>query len=76
VLGLCRVATLVEIEAQSWSLNPGRYVGVAERAAEDFDFAERLSELNEELEVLNVEARELEERIAENVMLLLEGSAK
>ena len=76
VLGLCRVATLAEIEAQGWSLNPGRYVGVAERAAEDFVFAERLEELNEELEVLNAEARELEERIAENVMLLLEGKAE
>lgn len=76
VLELCRVATLAEIEAQGWSLNLGRYVGVAERAAEDFIFAERLEELNEELEVLNVEARELEERIAENVMLLLEGKAE
>ncbi len=26
---------------QGWSLNPGRYVGVAERAADDFDFAGR-----------------------------------
>jgi type I restriction enzyme M protein len=43
------------------------------KEAEDFDFAERLEELNEELEVLNGEARELEERIAENVMMLLEG---
>ena len=75
VAGLCKVATLAEIEAQGWSLNPGRYVGVAERKeAEDFDFAERLEELNEELEILNVEARELEERIAENVMMLLEGN--
>ncbi|MCT7950737.1 hypothetical protein NG798_13125 [Ancylothrix sp. C2] len=41
--------------------------------AEDFDFAERLEELNEELEILNAEARELEETIAENVMMLLEG---
>jgi type I restriction enzyme M protein len=74
VAGLCKVATLAEIEAQGWSLNPGRYVGVAERKeAEDFDFAERLEELNEELEILNVEARELEERIAENVVMLLEG---
>ena len=39
---------------------------------EDFDFAERLEEFNEELEVLNVEARELEERIAENIVKLLE----
>jgi type I restriction enzyme M protein len=69
---LCKVATLAEIEAQGWSLNPGRYVGVAEKKAEDFDFAERLEELNEELEVLNVEARELEERIAANVAKLLE----
>jgi type I restriction enzyme M protein len=47
-------------------------VGVTERQeAEDFDFAERLEELNEELEVLNGEARELEERIAENVAQLL-----
>ena len=71
VLGLCKVATLAEIEAQGWSLNPGRYVGVAERAADDFEFAVRLEELNEELETLNAEARELEERIAENVAVLL-----
>ena len=32
VPGLCKVATEDEIEAQGWSLNPGRYVGVAERA--------------------------------------------
>jgi len=75
VAGLCKVATLAEIEAQGWSLNPGRYVGVAARAEEDFDFKERLEEQNEELETLNVEARELEERIAENVAKLLEGHA-
>ena len=56
VLGLCKVATIAEIEAQGWSLNPGRYVGVAERAADDFEFAVRLEELNEELETLNAEA--------------------
>jgi type I restriction enzyme M protein len=73
VLGLCKFATLAEIEAQGWSLNPGRYVGVAERAADDFEFSVRLEELNEELETLNAEARELEERIAENVSILLES---
>jgi type I restriction enzyme M protein len=72
VPGLCKVATLEEIEAQGFSLNPGRYVGVAERQEDDGDFYERLQELNEELELLNQEARELEERIAENVNLLLE----
>jgi type I restriction enzyme M protein len=74
VLGLCKVATLAHIEGQGWSLNPGRYVGVAERAPDDFEFAVRLEELNEELETLNVEARELEERIAENVKVLIEGA--
>jgi type I restriction enzyme M protein len=74
VPGLCKVATLEEIEEQGWSLNPGRYVGVAARAADEFVFAERLEELNEELEILNAEARELEERIAENVGKLLEES--
>ncbi len=73
VPGLCKVATQTDIEMQGWSLNPGRYVGVAEQTGEDIDFAERLEELSEELEVLNSEARELEERIAANVAKLLEG---
>ena len=72
VPGLCKVATVAEIEAQGWSLNPGRYVGVADREEEAFDFAERLGELNEELEVLNAEAHQLEERIGENVAMILE----
>jgi type I restriction enzyme M protein len=73
VPGLCKVATRTEIEAQGWSLNPGRYVGVTEKVGfSDVEFAEQLEELNEELEVLNAEARELEERIAENVAKLLE----
>ncbi len=73
VPGLCMVATLAEIEARGWSLNPGRYVGVTERPIDDFDFKEKLEELNEELEMLNVEAHVLEERIAFNVAMLLEG---
>jgi type I restriction enzyme M protein len=73
VAGMCKVATVAEIEAQGWSLNPGRYVGVSERAAEDFDFLERLEELNEELEVLNAEGRELEQRIAANVTRIFEN---
>jgi len=72
VPGLCRVATLKEIEAQGWSLNPGRYVGVREQDEDDFDFAERLGELNEELEILTAEARILEERISGGVAKLLE----
>ena len=57
VPGLCKVASLEEIEAQGWSLNPGRYVGMAEKASEDFDFKEKLGKLNEELEVLNADRK-------------------
>lgn len=75
VPGLCKVATREEIEAQGWSLNPGRYVGAAAREAEDVDFTERLEELAEELEVLNSEARELEEVIGNNVASVLEAAS-
>ena len=72
VPGLCKAATVADIKAQGWSLNPGRYVGVAEREADAFDFSERLGELNEELEILNAEAHQLEGQIAENVAMILE----
>ena len=65
VAGLCKAATLKEIEAQGWSLNPGRYVGVAPgEEVSDEDFKEQLETLNEELETLNAQARELEQTIA------------
>jgi type I restriction enzyme M protein len=75
VAGLCKVATRAEIEGQGWSLNPGRYVGVGMRAHDDFDFAERLVELSEELEVLNAESREFEGRISASVSSLLGAAA-
>ena len=74
VPGLCKMATREEIEAQGWSLNPGRYVGAAARDVEDIDLAERLEELAEELELLNSEARELETAISENVSVIMEAS--
>ena len=74
VPGLCKAATLTEIAAQGWSLNPGRYVGVAPgEAVSDEDFKEQLETLNEELETLNAQARELEATIAKNVAEILEA---
>jgi type I restriction enzyme M protein len=74
VPGLCKAATLQEIEAKGWSLNPGRYVGFAPgEAVSDEDFKEQLEALNEELETLNTQARELEETIARNVAEILEA---
>ena len=73
VAGLCRAATIEEIEAQGWSLNPGRYVGVAPgEDVSDEDFRQNLEVLNEELEALNAQAGALEEIIARNVIELLE----
>ncbi len=76
VPGLCKLATIQDIKAQGWSLNPGRYVGVANRDEDDFDFRERLEEMNEELESLNTEAREFEKQIGENVQQLLDAAVE
>ncbi len=74
VAGLCKASTLKEIEAQGWSLNPGRYVGVASgEEVSDEDFKEQLETLNEELEALNAQARDLEQTIAGNVAEILEA---
>jgi type I restriction enzyme M protein len=74
VPGLCKAATLAEIEAQGWSLNPGRYVGVAPgETVSDEDFKAQLEALNEEFENLNAQARELEDTIARNVAEILEA---
>lgn len=68
VPGLCKAASLAEIAAQGYSLNPGRYVGVAPgEDVSDVDFKEQLATLNEELELLNSQARELEQTIAFNL---------
>jgi len=72
VPGLCRAVALEAIEAENWSLNPGRYVGVTIGEADGVVFAERLEKLNEELEGLNQEAASLQERIAANIDGLLD----
>lgn len=72
VLGLCKAATFQEVEAQGWSLSPGRYVGVAPgEEVSDEEFKEQLETLNEELESLNAQARKLEQTIAANMAEIL-----
>lgn len=74
VLGLCKVASVGDIEAQDWSLSPGRYVGVAPgQAHSDEEFKEKLEALQEELELLNAEAIQLQSLISQNVAELLEA---
>jgi len=67
VAGLVKLVGRAEIEANDWSLTPGRYVGVApEEVDEDFDFEEALRDIHVELEDLNVEAVQLAATIKKN----------
>ena len=67
VEGLVKLVDRVEIEANDWSLTPGRYVGVApEEEDEDFDFGETMRAIHAELEELNDEAVALAATIRKN----------
>ncbi|POQ98326.1 DNA methyltransferase [Alkalispirochaeta sphaeroplastigenens] len=67
VEGLVKLVDRAEIEANDWSLTPGRYVGVApEEEDEDFDFEEALRDIHVELEDLNAEAVQLAAAIKKN----------
>jgi type I restriction enzyme M protein len=71
VPGLCCTATRAEIASHGWSLNPGRYVGVAPGETDDEDFRERLEVLHEELEALTIDAAGLQAIIAQNIAEVL-----
>ena len=67
VEGLVKLVGKKELEANDWSLTPGRYVGVApEEEDGSFDFEEALRDIHIELEGLNAEAVELTEKIKKN----------
>ena len=63
VLGLCKIATIQEIEEKNYSLTPGAYVGVAEQEDDGVDFHERMNEIHAELAKLNQEANVLMDEI-------------
>ena len=63
VLGLCKIATIQEIEEKNYSLTPGAYVGVAEQEDDGVDFHERMNEIHAELAQLNKEANMLMDEI-------------
>ena len=63
VLGLCKIATIQEIEEKNYSLTPGVYVGVAEAEDDGVDFYERMNEIHAELKRLNNEANVLMDEI-------------
>ena len=59
VPGLCKIATIQEIEEKNYSLTPGAYVGVAEQEDDGVDFHERMNEIHAELAQLSQEANVL-----------------
>ena len=64
--GLCKVATLEEIEAKGYSLTPGAYVGVAPTEDDGVDFHQRMTEIHQELRSLQEESNRLMETISKN----------
>ena len=66
VSGLCKVATLKEIEEKSWSLTPGAYVGVPPQEDDGVDFHERMGEIHAELLRLQAESNDLMATISRN----------
>ena len=67
VLGLCKIASVNEIEEKNFSLTPGVYIGVAEVKEEEVDFVSRMENIHEELFRLNKEANGLMKEIVENL---------
>lgn len=64
--GLCKAATLEEIEQKGFSLSPGAYVGVASLEDDGVDFQERMTEIHKELLKLQAESDRLMETISKN----------
>jgi type I restriction enzyme M protein len=67
ILGLCKVATLSEIEEKGYSLTPGAYVGVAEAQDDGVDFTARMKKIHAELLTLQTESNELMKTISNNL---------
>lgn len=65
VTGLCRAASLADIQEQDYSLNPGRYVGVVieEDGLSKEEFQNEMRQRNEELKRLNEEVSRLMKEI-------------
>lgn len=65
--GLCKIADRAEIEAKSYSLTPGAYVGVAPAEDDGVDFKQRMKEIHAELLALQKESNDLMNTISQNL---------
>ena len=67
VPGICKVATISEIEEKNWSLTPGAYVGVAPVEDDGVNFEERMAEIHRELLTLQNDSNDLMKTISTNL---------
>jgi type I restriction enzyme M protein len=66
IKGFCKSSTITEIAERDYVLTPGRYVGL-EDTEDDFNFAERFTQLQAELMVQMQEEAQLNDRIKANL---------
>ncbi len=70
VIGLCKAASMAELEEHDYSLNPGRYVGVVieEDGLTEDEFLSEMKERHSKLNELNSKAVDLEKLINKNLL--------
>jgi len=71
VEGVCKSATLDEIEDEDWSLNPGRYVEVTKKQA-DYVVEHKLEQFYDEFQELNKQSDIIENKISSNLEKVME----
>jgi type I restriction enzyme M protein len=69
--GFCKSSTLEEIKSMDYVLTPGRYIGLPDDE-DDFNFTERFTKLQAELEQQMQDEAKLNERIRDNLSKLKE----
>ena len=68
IKGLCKIASLEDVEVQDWSLNPGRYVGIKPLPPmPKKEFKEKMQKLEKDLKDSFKESVKLEKEIVKNL---------
>ena len=73
VAGLCCAANVDRIEEQGWSLNPGRYVGIAAAELEEETFVASFTKLHRELVELSGAAAALATQVSQIGRAIIEN---
>ncbi len=71
ISGFCKAVSVAEVEKMDFVLTPGRYIGLPDEE-DDFNFTERFSKLNAELQDQMTQETELNKRIKTNLASLKE----